>query len=166
MRHIAPGVTLGLVLAVIPAMAATAEQIASYEIDGISLNKSIEEISAALTGAGYSETPPDTLQVGAVTLKWTFEKSLDDGGSASFVIFAGQGHVTSIRYEITHQSVQYDVKAEYNTMEEFAGDDAGRCKIKRGETALCKFSAKNENGRYSFFGRVQPHAKTLTLERK
>ncbi len=166
MRQIAIAAALGLVVSVIPVMAATAEQIATYEVEGVSLSKSIKEIQVTLKEAGYIETPPDTLQAGAYTLKWTFEKSLDDGGTASFVITTGEGQVTSIRHDITHRSVKYDVRAEYQSMTELAGEDAGRCKIKRGETAACSCSAKEGDDKYSFSFRVQPHAKILKLHRK
>ena len=166
MRRIAFSAAISLVVSIFPVLSATAEQIASYEVEGVSLSKSIEEIQATLKEAGYNETPPDTLQIGTYTLRWTFEKSLDGGGTASFVVSTGEGHVTSIHHDITHTSVKYDVRAEYQSMSELAGDDADRCKIKRGETAQCNFSAKEGDKKYSFSYRVQPHAKILKLHRK
>ena len=74
--------------------------------------------------------------------------------------------MTSIRYEITYRSVKYDVRAEFQRMTELAGEDADRCKLKRGETAECSFAVKEEDAKYLFSYRVQPHSKTLKLGRK
>ncbi len=164
MRRIAFGTAFCLLVSVMPVMAATADEIANYEVEGISLSKSIDDIKATLKEAGYNETPPAILEVSELT--WTFEKSLDDGGSASFVVTTGEGHVTSIRYDIKYRSVKYDVKAEYRSMSELAGEDADRCKLKRGETAECSFTVKKGEEKYSFSYRVQPHHKILKLDKK
>ena len=154
-------------------MSAVPANVAAYDVEGISLDDSIQKIEQILKEAGYDVTAPDILRAGAFSLRWDFTKSLDGGGTSEIVVTSGEvdrksepttNGVVSIDVEI--EGASFDLKSEYDAMVLFAGSQAKQCSHKQGKVARCKFTIKKDGVKYSFDAVVHPDSKSVRISRK
>jgi len=173
MQRLCVVLVLTCMLAIGAVPAAVPANLAAYDVEGISLEDSIQKIEQILKDAGYEVTPPDTLQGGAFFLKWKFEKPLDDGGSSKIVVKSGDvtresdqtaDGVLSIDMEI--EGASFDLKSEYDAMVLFAGSQAKQCSHKQGKVARCKFTIKQDGVNYWLKAVVRPDSKSVSISRK